>query len=286
MHSGQLWLMIACLMHVPLALAAVLPRVMSEAEERRWASLCRLWAGAGFCLFVSFMLEPGRVAGVLILPWLIFAMSVAYAGTMFTWRYRRKGPWHEVLLGVASLNFAGSAVWLAAHRAGYELLGFEEPWVTWTAAHFLVLGTSTLVIAAVIGRGLKPSRRHLVLAIMLTIAMPLTATGIQFEWVYVERAGAWNAAFATSWLALEILSCRTIGVGWRRPALDLASLCLLTGAALAFAFTLRVIFEWGAPSIGFMVRWHAGLNTLGFAMLALLALATRPPDRANRPALL
>jgi len=284
MHSGQLWLMIACLMHVPLALAAVLPRVMSEAEERRWAGLCRLWAGAAFGVFISFMMEPGKLAGALILPWIAFAFSVAYAGMTFTWRHRRRGPWHEVLLGFASLNFAGSAVWLAAHRAGYSLLGFEEPWVTWTAAHFLVLGTSTLVIAAVIGRGLNPSRRHVLMAIMLILAMPVTATGIQFEMAYVERAGAWITAFATSWLAIEILSCRKIGVGWRRPALDLASVCLLGGVGLAFAFTLRVVFEWGSPSIGFMVRWHAGLNTLGFAMLGLLALATRPPDRANRPA--
>jgi len=256
MHSGQLWLMIACLMHVPLALAAVLPRVMSEAEERRWAGLCRLWAGAAFGVFISFMMEPGKLAGALILPWIAFAFSVAYAGMTFTWRHRRRGPWHEVLLGFASLNFAGSAVWLAAHRASYSLLGF----------------------------GLNPSRRHVLMAIMLILAMPVTATGIQFEMAYVERAGAWITAFATSWLAIEILSCRKIGVGWRRPALDLASVCLLGGVGLAFAFTLRAVFEWGSPSIGFMVRWHAGLNTLGFAMLGLLALATRPPDRANRPA--
>jgi FtsH-binding integral membrane protein len=283
MQSGQIWLMFACALHVPLALAAVLPRLMSEAEERRWTGLLRWWVFAALGLVISFLLEPGRLAAGFALPWLLFAVGLAITSTWFTLRYRRKGPWHEILLGLAALNFAGSAVWLIAQRGGWMLLGFDEPWVTWTAAHFLVLGTTTLIVAAVVGRSLPVRRRHGLLALMFALAMPVTAAGIQFGLPLIERIGAWNTAGAASWLALEILACRSLGFGWRRPALDLAAVCLLGGVALAVAYTLNVIFQWGAPSLEFMARWHAGLNTLGFGVPALAALATRPPDRGNRP---
>lgn len=283
MQSGQIWLMLACALHVPLALAAVLPRVMSEAEERRWTGLLRWWVLAAFGLCVSFFIEPGRLAAAFAVPWLIFALGLAISAAWFTLRHRRKGPWHEILLGIAALNFAGSAVWLLAHRGGWKLLGFDEPWVTWTAAHFLVLGTSTLVVAAVVGRSLPARKRHVLLALMFTLAMPVTAAGIQFGQPMMERIGAWNTACAAAWLAIEILSCRRLGLGWRRRALDLASLCLLAGLSLAVAYTLNVIYPWGWPSLEFMAAWHAGLNTLGFGVPALAALATRPPDRGNRP---
>ena len=205
MPDGQLWLMVACAVHVPLALAAVLPRVMSEEEERVWTVLCRLWFPAAVGLLISFLLKPGTWAVVAAVPWFLFAGLVGAFGVDFTWRHRRGGPWHEVLLGFAAAYFAGSAIWLLAQRGGWALLGFEEPWVTWTAAHFLVLGTSTLVVAAVMGRVFPQSARHRVMAFLLAAGLPCTALGIQYQFAWLERIGAWISLLAVRQVARKRL---------------------------------------------------------------------------------
>ena len=283
MPDGQLWLMVACAVHVPLALAAVLPRVMSEEEERVWTVLCRLWFPAAIGLLISFLLEPGTWAVVAAVPWFLFAGLVGAFGVDFTWRHRRGGPWHEVLLGFAAAYFAGSAIWLLAQRGGWALLGFEEPWVTWTAAHFLVLGTSTLVVAAVMGRVFPHSARHRVMAFLLAAGLPCTALGIQYQFAWLERIGAWVSLLAVSWLAIEMLIHRYTLYGWRRRALDLAALSALTGMGFALSYTLRIWLEWEWPSLEFMANWHAGLNACGFGILALAAVATRAAGEGDRP---
>lgn len=275
--------MVACAVHVPLALAAVLPRVLSEEEERVWTALCRLWLPAAVGLLISFLLPVGNFAVLAAAPWFVFAGLVGGFGAEWTWRHRRRGPWHEVLLGFAAVYFAGSAVWLLAQRGGWSLLGFDEPWVTWTAAHFLVLGTSTLVVATVMGRLFPKAKRHRLLAVLLVASMPVTATGLQFQWVWVERVGAWISLVGVSWLAIEMLVHRYTLYAWRRKALDLAALSVLTGTAFALSYTLNVWFEWGWPSLAFMADWHAGLNTLGWGVLALAAIATRPGGEGDRP---
>lgn len=283
MPDGQLWLMVACAVHVPLALAAVLPRAMSEDEERVWTALCRLWLPAAIGLLISFLLPPGTAAVLAATPWFLFAGLVGAFGADFTWRHRRHGPWHEVLLGFAAVYFAGSAVWLLAQRGGWELLGFEEPWVTWTASHFLVLGTSTLVIAAVMGRMFPAAPRHKLMAALLALSLPFTAMGIQMQWIWIERFGAWTSLLGVSWLAVEMLVHRFTLYAWRRRALDLAALSVLVGMGFALCYTLNVWFAWGWPSMTFMADWHAGLNTVGWGILALAAVATRPGGEGDRP---
>lgn len=274
--------MVACAVHVPLALAALLPRAMSEEEERVWTALCRLWLPAAMGLLISFLLDPGTGAVIAASPWFLFAALAGGFGAEFTWRRRRRGPWSEVLIGFASVYFAGSAVWLLAHRGGWTLLGHAEPWVLWTTAHFLVYGTTTLVVAGVLGRCFPDRPRHRVMATLLVFGMPLTAGGIQTGAVALERAGAWVTIAGGAWLAIEMLVQRYTLYGWRRKALDIGGLSLLGGMGLALAFTLNMMLEWGWPSYDVMATWHAGLNT-AFGVAALLALGTRPGGTGDRP---
>lgn len=271
MQPGQVWWMVACFVQVPLALALVRPRARSGDESRAWHRMRRAWWPVGAVLAVSFLCEPGPVAASFAAPWLIFAFAVAGLAVL-DWMRRGFAPWTLTLLDLAGIWFAGSAVWLFAQRAGISLLGFDEPWVTWTAAHFLVLGVSVHVVAGVAGSAWPPARRHAWLAVGLALSLPVTALGIQFS-PWLERIGAWLTAASACWLAVELLVQRRVCSGLPRRLLDLAAVGLLAGMVLAFAWTLNMMRGLGWPDVQFMAQWHAGINSLVFGTTALAALA-------------
>jgi len=231
-------------------------------------------------LFLSFLLDPGMIALSLGLPWAAAISALAVLGAL---RFLARGfrLWHACLADIACLHAGGAAVWLLAQRGGISLLGFDEPWITWTAAHFLVDACLLLVVLSHFGRSWPAARRLAILACALVAAFWMTALGIQFS-ASLERAGAWLMATAAIWAAVELClrrECLALQRGMRL-LLDLAALCLVLGVSLALAYTFSIVYEWPWPSLQFMAFYHAGLNTLGFASLAIFVAVSG----ARRPA--
>lgn len=200
----------------------------------------------------------------------------------------RAGPLHELAhdLGLGLFTVAG--VWLFASRAGIPLLGFREPVVTFTAAHFHFAGFAAPTIIGGIGRLLSAgggcSRSVLTLyrvaATAVCAGIPLTAIGIATN-ATIEKAAA--VTLALGMLAASTLIVVVVARRAARDSLASAALFVLSGSTLLLTMALAATFALtssagrgsslaGAIPLPTMIAWHGGANAFGFALPGLLAL--------------
>src|SRR5262245_26019006 len=97
-----------------------------------WVGAVVLQLPAALLLVPAFALSPGLAAGALTLPWLAFAGLAGLSGLERLHR-GREGGW-GVAVGLVFLPVG--AAWLLASRLGLAPLGFAEPIIVLTAAHF------------------------------------------------------------------------------------------------------------------------------------------------------
>src|SRR5205823_4251728 len=94
----------------------------------------------------------------------------------------RFGPPQEIAIDVGLLLLPVGALWLLATRAAIAPLGFQEPIVMFTAAHFHFAGFAAPLILGCVGRFLygtdRPPRAYVVAVIAVCAGVPLTAIGI------------------------------------------------------------------------------------------------------------
>ena len=302
---------------VPLGLAVIGAR--DERDRHPPAAIAtlarRLVVVASPLGVASFTFPPGRFAAALASAWLVATLAVAAAGLA---RLARRGPRpiEETAIDVGQLYLPVGAAWLVASRGALEPLGFHEPIVLYTSAHFHFAGFAAPVIAGLLGRDLGVSaapgaarrrgagtavrRAHALATLVVLAGVPLVAAGITLSRRLESPAALLLGAgmlVISALLALAGLR-RLLGraavpegaLGSLRARLSgalliVASLSLVGSMNLAVAFALTGSAGRGAgPSRGLisysaMATYHGVANAIGFAGCALLAYALAAPER-------
>jgi YndJ-like protein len=146
---------IAVVVPLGVALTAGSYPARVSAVQRRVVAL-----GAAFGL-ASFLFAPGAAAATLALAWLLATVPGALLGLSRLSR-RPFEQLQERAIDIAQLYLPVGAAWLFASRAGLAPLGFQEPIVLYTAAHFHFAGFAAPLIVGLLGRdlGLNPTSIH------------------------------------------------------------------------------------------------------------------------------
>jgi hypothetical protein len=284
---------LGALVIAPLALslaAAGAPPGPAAAWHRLAARLQPVGAALGL---LAVCLRPGLLAGALAGGWLATTALHAGCGLLraLTRGYR---PIEELAVDLGLIYLPVGGVWLVASRLGTPLLGFAEPWVMLTAAHFHYAGLAAPVIAGAVGRalhtlpGAPPGpgwlRAYALAAVGIMAGPPLVAAGIAL-WPAVEVASA--LLLSAALLGLTAVTLR--GVVPRLPAraavplaVAVASLVISMGCACAYAVGAFLGID--ILLLPTMVWVHGLVNALGFAVPGLLAFALAPPASRWRSA--
>ena len=197
-------------------------------------------------------------------------------------------PLPEMAIDVGLVLLPVGSIWLLASRAAASLLGFHEPIVTLTAAHFhyagfaapLVIGCTGRLFALADAGAAKVALAYRIGTITVCAGIPLTAIGIMTT----------HAVEATAAVALAcgmLLACFLLVVVVPRRAAErskaAAALFAIAGVALLGTMGLAATFALtssagrgstfdGPLSVQTMIDYHGGGNALGFALCALVAL--------------
>ena len=174
------------------------------------------------------------------------------------------------------------------------LIGFQEPVVTFTAAHFHFAGFSAPTILGGVGRMLHESPAsprwrapYRVAATAVCAGVPRTAIGIATKHT-IE-------AISAVLLASGMLCASTVLVlaASRRAAPHTrlgAALFMISGSTLLLTMSLAATFALtssagrgsslhGVIPLQTMIDWHGGANAIGFSLCALAALALHAHKR-------
>jgi hypothetical protein len=250
----------------------------------------------------SFLLPKGTAAGAFAAAWLVTTLFVALAGVA---RIARRGPFplEELAIDVGHLYLPVGGIWLLASRSGHALLGFHEPIVLYTAAHFHFAGFAAPVVMGFVGRELdlrrsagKIVRRVYPIATAIVLAgIPLVAAGIQLSRSLEMPAAILLGAGMLGASALLVVAGarRAATKGGRCTVRASGVLLIVAGASLVLSMTFAVLFAVtssatrgsDAPMIPYslMASIHGVANAVGFASVALLAFSIEPAERRVGP---
>jgi hypothetical protein len=253
-----------------LAATVVVPLGLHTLAYRtRWSLL------PASLLLVSMVCEPGRLAWLLSLPWLLFLAWVTVQGVRL-----RIHPWGPI----ATLYAIGGAVWLACDRWPCTPMGFPPQIVVLTAVHFHYAGCALPMALARAEGSFARTVGWGVLA-----AVPLTALGIT---AVQYGAPPWiESVLASLTVAVGVAAGAVfMALAWRyrsqHPApaalFAVAGLCLFSSMTLAgsyawlgFGHRASGLALWANWS--FMRAWHGSANALGVGLAALAAWQLIPP---------
>jgi uncharacterized protein (UPF0548 family) len=263
---------LGALVVVPLGLA-LLDDLGPVLRRFRWQAvlpwLHLLCAGA---LLVSFPAYPGWRPGLLAVPWLGFTAVVALLGflRLVTHGYRTAAG---IATSAGLMFLAVGGGWVLASRWGIEPMGFREPIVLLTGAHFHYAGFALPILTG-LAAGVRPSVRARLAVAGVVLGVPLVAAGITVgrSVPVVELAAAWFLALAS--LLVVGLQGEMAARALSRPErllFGLSGLALLAGMVLAALYALGTFLAAYWLTIPQMIPWHGTLNALGFALPALLA---------------
>lgn len=261
------------LVAVPLGFPLAVSSGASAAAGRRWFRVQRIQLPAAGLLLVSYAVEPGAAAAGLALPWVGVTVLVAFLGVLRLLE-RGPGPFAEAVVDLALVFLAVGGTWLLFSRAGLPFLGFEEPIVLLTAAHFHFAGFALTLVCGLLARRFPGAVPKAAAAGVVT-GVPLVAAGITLaaagsRWLELVAA-FWLTA--SSFLVAALLFRFAAGSGDPVPRFFAG----VAGGALTGAMALAALYAWGNAfgnpriDIPSMVASHAALNVFGFALPALLA---------------
>jgi hypothetical protein len=262
----ELLILLAVLLLIPLAVQR--SGLWSALWERIGFTL------AGFSYALAYMLAPGLVAGLLILPWLFFSLWLLGK----VWQHYLCSPRHlaDRVQLAAYVYFPVAPLAALSDRLAWAPLGFDPTIILLTAAHFHYAGFILPWIMERVLRHSSPSRGLNGVAGAILLGIPATAIGIVFTQIsqgahYLEALAASIMAFGglglASWhfrLALD----KAWGF-WRRVGMFGLALCLSAAMLLAFLYAWRAYFPLDLLSIPWMYALHGSLNTLGVGVLGV-----------------
>jgi uncharacterized protein (UPF0548 family) len=272
-------LLFGALVVVPLGLA-----LLADGEERGQVSLSRagtvlFQAVAAVCLAASFFMSaPGPIAAALSLPWLCFTFWIGAIGLLH-FLLRARLSLDDCCLDAGMIFLAVGGLWTTASRYGAGLMGFNEPIVLLTGAHFHFAGFALPLLTGLAARNLR-SLLGRIAAVGVIAGVPLTAVGITVgsRLPLVEALASWELAGACVLVAfMQLRLALRPGPRTFRLLLLASGALLLAGMGLAATYALGVYTKQNWLDIPTMVRWHATINALGFALPGLLAWTVVPP---------
>jgi hypothetical protein len=271
-----------------LAPAIVVPLALHDLRKfRPFPSTIKWNAPAAASLLIAHILPAGPAAGFLAVPWLIFSTYLLRL-VWISWPTQGGpgSPDRILRLGAFAYLSVGAA-WALADRFAWQPLGFDPLIVLLTAVHFHYAGFALLWIGA---KALPYCRarweRYLLSSIILGV--PLTAIGItasHFNWSPgIEMASVLIMAAGGISLGLLYLRMAITGKGQAgvRTLWLLAGLALLLGMSLAILYGMRYLWPLPWLSIPWMYAVHGTLNSIGFALSAMLGWHWHQPDQSTR----
>jgi hypothetical protein len=276
-HWAAALVLLAALVLVPMAwcLARDANDTGASMQLRRVAMGLQL--PAALLLTGSFLLPPGVPALLCALPWAIALGCMAVAGVLRVSR-RHLVPLAELTRDAGLIYAVVGGVWLLADRGGMHPLGFDSIIVILTAVHFHYAGL-VLPIVAGLALGRQPGQRAGQLAAWgVIVGVPLVAAGIT-----ASQAG-WGPGVEL--LATLVLMLAGWGVAWMHFRLAAREAAVPGVVRMFWAVAACVLFAgmllagiYGSRSLGLALPWldipwmralHGTLNSLGFALFALL----------------
>jgi len=292
---------------VAFAIAVVVPLGVSAAAPGDTARLRglakRAVASAGPFGLASFVFPTGGVSAALALVWLGATCVVALAGLQRLVA-RRGGPLEDIAVDVGHLYLPIGGAWLFASRAGISPMGFQEPIVLYTAAHFHFAGFAAPVVVGLVGRELEvgvaarsgPASRffYRVSAVVVLLGVPLVAAGITLSRALEAPASVLlGAGMLLLAMFLWLAALRRLFGGGPLVRRATALLLFVAGLSLVGSMLLAVAFTTtgsagrdagqGLIPLSTMVAYHGVANAVGFAAASLLAFVASPPGEEAPP---
>jgi hypothetical protein len=282
--TAALALATACAVIVPLGLSIAFDDGDVPRPLRRALVAFVLFSAAAMVAGFRRPVGDGSAIGAAAIHAFTCALA-GLAGLARLWQRRaaRFAPLHAIAIDVGLLLLPVGGVWLLASRAGAPLAGFQEPVVTFTAAHFHFAGFAAPIVIGGVGRLVAPDRPRLrtYATVVVCAGVPLTAIGIATNHT-VERISAVVLAsgmLAASAMLIAFASRRA----WPRSRAA-AILFVVSGGSLLLTMALAATFALtssagrgsslsGAIPIQTMIDLHGGGNAFGFALSGLAALA-------------
>ena len=230
----------------------------------------------------SFIPDPGLLAGVLSLPWLVFTLGVAATGGLrLLSRKRLVDAGIATDAGLLFLAVGGS--WLTLSRAGLQPLGFSDAIVQLTAVHFHYAGFALPIVA---GLAAGRAKRSALVPLAVIGGVPLTALGIveggSLEWIAATVMAL--AGLGTAVLLVRVARhAQPAAARWLTGA---AGAALTIGMSLALGWAWSIRFAWEFLELDSMAALHGSFNAIGFALLGLVGLTILKPadNTTEKPA--
>lgn len=272
-----LLLMLAAGVIVPLGVDVA----VAEASPPVW-TLLLLFSALGGVL--GWVFPPGSVWAIAFASvHVITCFAIGLAGLA---RIIRRPPLPDLAIALGMVFFPVGGTWLMAARGGVPLIGFHEPVVTFTAAHFHFAGFAAPLVIGGAGKrvfeGRPPTRHYRIAAIAVCSGIPLTAIGIATSPI-IEKLAACSLALGMLAAAFFLVTAAR-----RRAPTEIGALLFgISGATLLVTMSLAATFAVtssagrestfaGTVSLQTMIDFHGAANAVGFALAGLPALTLTP----------
>jgi hypothetical protein len=264
-------LLFAPLVCVPLGLALLIDQKEPGKDSRIWSALSIAQPFGAAWLIGAFAAPAGMLAGLLTVPWLLVALTVAFVGLKRLALSRLRST-ADLSLSAGMIFLVIGAGWTLLSRLGARPLEFSDIIVLLTGVHFhyagFVLPLSTGLAGQYLG---NPTSR--LAAVGVVTGVPMVAVGITVgRWVPLIEALAalWmtSACFLVVYMQAQLArrSSWVVVSG----LMSLSGILLLAGMMLAAVYAIKSYFGKSWLEVDTMINWHGSINSFGFALPALL----------------
>lgn len=234
----------------------------------------------------SLVFEPGLLAGVLAVAWLVYTVLLGSYGLV---RLLARGwrPMEELLIDAAFIYVVMGGVWLVLHRFAVEGLPFPSVIVLLTAIHFHYSAFLVPIFTGMLGRYMNREKLKFPgfsgVALGVIAGPMLVAAGINFGGG-LEFLSVIIYVIILYWLAIGTVVAMLQGKGsmYGRLLVAISSVALIVTMALSFLYSYGLTFGNVLLTIPDMVDLHGIGNAFGYGLLGLLGwLLLSVPPREN-----
>lgn len=281
-------LLLGVLVIVPLGLALISSSLEKGSPIFALAALIQPYAA--LAVVISAFIEPGLLAAVLTVPWLVVTGLIGLEGLVGLFRARSDAlSSANMSIRAGMIYLPVGSLWLVMSRLGIQPLGFGDTIVLLTAVHFHFSGFAAPLLTGLSGLYLAGSRVRMlfVFVVICVIAgTPLVAAGITFS-----PAIALVGAIVISLGLFVLAPLNLIWVAPRLPTLgarillSTSSVTNIPAMVLAIIYAYSIVFQKLIVDIPQMAMTHGVANAFGFSLCGLLTwvMVLRSPRSSVHP---